>query len=59
MGYFGFFPRDISAGQLLNYYFDCAKYWNVNPIEMLNEPFSVLGLLAEQANRINRENTNG
>ncbi|OLY69698.1 hypothetical protein BWD41_10470 [Citrobacter braakii] len=59
MGDCGFFPRELSAGQLLNHYFDCAKYWRINPLEMLDEPFSVLGLFAEQANRIIQENKNG
>ncbi|QCZ29947.1 hypothetical protein EKS39_22025 [Enterobacter roggenkampii] len=55
MGSGWFFPRDISAGELLNHYFDCAKYWKINPIDLLAEPFSALELLATQANRINRE----
>lgn len=51
----GFFPVDLAADNLINLYFDCASYWRIDPLVILNEPMQSLLLLIEQANRIERE----
>ncbi|QDW35457.1 hypothetical protein FFE93_007335 [Yersinia sp. KBS0713] len=55
MGGGSFFPRQLTSDDLVARYFNCAKYWGINPIEMLDQSFSSLDLLEKQAIRIEQE----
>ncbi|PKH22292.1 hypothetical protein CIG19_13395 [Enterobacterales bacterium CwR94] len=59
MGGGRFFPASLTPEGIVERYFDCARYWKINPLTLLDEPFDVLELLTRQGNRIERERKYG
>ncbi|ASV33129.1 hypothetical protein CJJ18_02395 [Candidatus Williamhamiltonella defendens] len=49
-----FFLPGMSAEDVVAQYFDCAHYWRLNPLSLLEAPLSVLTLLIEQGHRIEK-----